>query len=106
MTLYIGIDVAKRFHVAALVGDDGAVLQVVRFDNDAAGYQLLHQTMGQYSAVEILIGMESIGHYGHALRDWLINQGLAVHIFNPLQPCRQFATFSRHVPRSTVGNAG
>lgn len=88
MTLYIGIDVAKRFHVAALVGGDGAVLQVVRFDNDAAGYQLLHKTMGQYSAVEILIGMESTGHYGHALRDWLISQGLAVHIFNPLKTNR------------------
>lgn len=63
MPLHIGIDVAKRFQVAVLVEDNGDFLQVIHFDNDAAGYQLLHQTMSQYSAAEILIAMESTEHY-------------------------------------------
>jgi transposase len=88
MTLYVGIDVAKRFQVAALVGADGEVLHTLRFDNDAAGYARLRQIMSQYSVSETLVAMESTGHYGHALRDWLLGQGFAVHIFNPLKSNR------------------
>lgn len=88
MTLYVGIDVAKRFHVAALVGEDGAVLNILRFDNDATGYQSLRQMLNPYPTSETLVGMESTGHYGHALRDWLLDQGFAIHIFNPLKTNR------------------
>lgn len=88
MTLYVGIDVAKRFHVAALAGEDGAVLGVLRFDNDASGYHSLHQILAPYPVSETLVAMESTGHYGHALRDWLLNQGFAIHIFNPLKTNR------------------
>jgi transposase len=59
MTLYVGIDVAKRFHMAALVGEDGEVLHTLRFDNDAAGYARLRQIMSQYSVSETLVAMAS-----------------------------------------------
>ena len=88
MTLYVGIDVAKRFHVAALVGDDGAVLQRRRFDNAAAGYARLEESLASYSPLETLIALESTGHYGHALRDWRVSRGWAVHVFTPLKANR------------------
>jgi transposase len=88
MTFYLGIDVAKRFHVAALAGEDGDVLHILRFDNDADGYQSLRQTLTPYPISETLVAMESTGHYGHALRDWLLDQGFDVHIFNPLKTNR------------------
>ncbi|MGQ9526137.1 MAG: IS110 family transposase [Armatimonadota bacterium] len=88
MTLYVGIDVAKRFHVAALVGEDGAVLHILRFANDATGYQRLRQLLNSYPVSETLVAMESTGHYGHALRDWLLSQSFTIHIFNPLKTNR------------------
>lgn len=88
MTLYVGIDVAKRFHVAALVDDEGDVLRTLCFDNDASGYARLHQILRGCSPSETLVAMESTGHYGHALRDWLVSQGFTIHIFNPLKTNR------------------
>lgn len=41
MTLYVGIDVAKSFHVAAIVDEEGLVLHTLRVDNNATGYQRL-----------------------------------------------------------------
>lgn len=38
MTLYVGIDVAKHFHLVAVIDPDGEVLHTRRIDNDAAGY--------------------------------------------------------------------
>jgi transposase len=88
MCLYVGIDVAKRFHVAAWVSEEGSVLHTLRFTNDATGYAQLRQTMRPGLTSETLVAMESTGHYGHALRDWLVSQGFELHIFNPLKTNR------------------
>jgi transposase len=88
MTLYVGIDVAKHFHVVAVVDPEGEVLHTRRIENDAAGYSGLDQLLGQYERSGILISLESTGHYGHALRDWLLRQGYQLHIFNPLKTNR------------------
>jgi len=88
MPLYVGIDVAKRFHVAALVDEGGIALHLFRFENDATGYACLDQALNRYSAGQTLIALESTGHYGHALRDWLVSHGWEVHIFNPLKTNR------------------
>lgn len=88
MTIYVGIDVAKRFHVAALVSEDGSVLLTFRFDNDQPGYLQLEQALKQHPLSQTLVAMESTGHYGHALRDWLVNRSFEVHIFNPLKTSR------------------
>jgi len=45
MTIYIGIDAAKTFHVACAINSQGQVLTRFRFENDAAGFQEFHQTM-------------------------------------------------------------
>lgn len=88
MALYVGIDVAKRFHVAALVDEAGTLLHTLRFDNDATGYRHLDQALNDCPASPRLAALESTGHYGHALRDWLVDHGCEVHIFNPLKTNR------------------
>lgn len=88
MSIYIGIDVAKSFHVACAINSQGRVLTQFRFDNDATGFQGFHQTIQSLSLQEgdhILCGMESTGHYGIALRDSLIRLGYSVQVFNPLK---------------------
>lgn len=88
MTLYLGIDIAKHFHVAALVNDAGTVLKTLRFSNAATGYHTLFTTLQPFPRHEILVAMESTGHYGVALRDWLVNHQFTLHIFNPLKTNR------------------
>lgn len=88
MTLYVGIDVAKYFHVVAVVDPDGAVLHTRRINNDAPGYSQLAQVLEPYDRAQVLVSLESTGHYGHALRDWLLRQGYQLHIFNPLKTNR------------------
>lgn len=39
MNIYIGIDVAKTFHIARVINSQGQVLAQLRFDNDAAGFE-------------------------------------------------------------------
>ena len=43
MTLYIGIDVAKTFHIACVINAQGQMMAQLRFDNDAAGFHQLEQ---------------------------------------------------------------
>jgi transposase len=88
MRCYVGIDVAKSFHVAALVDTEGEVIRTVRFDNDAAGYAELRQALAPYAICDTPIALESTGHYGRSLRDWLVDQGHCVHVFNPLKTSR------------------
>lgn len=89
MTIYIGIDVAKRFHIAALVDEDGQPITQLRFDNNASGYQHFFACIDRYrDGGEPVIGMESTGHYGAALRDRLVEHGYTVQVLNPLKPNR------------------
>ena len=88
MTLYIGIDVAKTFHIACVINAQGQMMAQLRFDNDAAGFHQLEQIIQRLAFPEmewVLCGMESTGHYGIALRDFLIQLGYPVQVFNPLK---------------------
>jgi transposase len=88
MTLYIGIDVAKAFHIACFINSQGQMVAQLRFDNDAAGFHELQQTILRLSLPEmvpVFCGMESTGHYGIALRDFLTQLRYPVQVFNPLK---------------------
>jgi transposase len=88
MTLYIGIDVAKTFHIACFINSQGQRVAQLRFDNDATGFHQLEQTIRRLALQKmrpVLCGMESTGHYGIALRDFLIQLGYPVQVFNPLK---------------------
>ncbi len=103
MTIYIGIDVAKRFHVAALVDDSGRLITHLCFDNNATGYQQFFACLDRHSAgTEPVIGMESTGHYGAALRDRLVEHGYTVQVLNPLKSNRS-ATSTSSRSRTTPG---
>ena len=83
---YVGIDIAKENHYAAIVSADGEVLKKpFRFKNTADGFALLKDAMSVYDKAEILIGMESTAHYGLNLLSWLFGQGYQVCVINPIQ---------------------
>lgn len=81
MNIYIGIDVAKTFHVACATDSQGEVLTQLRFENDSVGFQGLRKTIKgpcPQETGQLLWGMESTGHYGVALRDFLTRLGYSV----------------------------
>ena len=83
---YVGIDIAKENHYAAILSADGEVeRKPFRFTNTAEGFSLFKDAITVYDKEEILIGMESTAHYGENLLSWLFGQGYHVCVINPIQ---------------------
>ena len=84
----IGIDIAKRSHVAAAVDGGGkAVVKSFQFNNTADGFAKLLARLEKAGAEpgDALIGMEATGHYWIALFDFLCSHGWRVAVINPIQ---------------------
>lgn len=87
--LVVGIDIAKELHVAGAVNYRGRELgHSLKFRNDADGFERLlrwvEQLKQRYNLMEVIYGIESTGHYGTALAQWLHTRGLEVVQVNPL----------------------
>ena len=63
--IYVGIDIAKLNHYAAVLSSDGVVLtEPFKFSNDGDGFQVLSSELSDYAPESIIIGLESMAHYG------------------------------------------
>jgi hypothetical protein len=74
--LVVGIDVAKRRHVAAIRVSDGRTERSFSFSNDRIGFDKLlakaEAARARYGLSGILFALESSGPYGHGL--WLLGR--------------------------------
>lgn len=83
--LFVGIDIAKRNHEAAIIDQDGkTVRKTFRFANSHTGYNKLVQAVRELDE-PVVFGMEATGHYWLALYTHLRNDGFTVHVINPIQ---------------------
>ena len=84
--IYVGIDVAKDTHYAAVANSDGEVLvEPFAFGNDADGFCLLQSKLAAYDRDELLIGLESTGIYSENLVCFLFGSGYHLAVINPIQ---------------------
>lgn len=86
--LYVGIDIAKEKHEAAMVDSQGSILcKGFSFANSTDGAGALLARIGKLNPQnqEIAIGMEATGHYWVALYSHLVAQGKTVYVINPIQ---------------------
>lgn len=89
-TLVIGIDIAKERHAAQAINFRGIVLsnKPIIFSNDRSGFEHLERTIRKLQTThgmdDVIIGMESTGHYWFNLANWLVKQGIDVVLVNPL----------------------
>ena len=86
--LYVGIDIAKRSHVAAVIDERGkALVEPFRFNNTADGFSkfLARLTKAGASRDRSMVGMEATGHYWISLFDFLCRHGYDVAVINPIQ---------------------
>ncbi len=49
MSIYVGIDVGKFFHVAYCLDERGNRLGTLKFDNDRTGFTELEKLVGKFS---------------------------------------------------------
>ncbi len=69
--LVVGIDVAKRAHVAAIRKPDGTKEKPFSFRNDRSGFERLRarseRTRERLGLNGVVFALEATGHYGHAV---------------------------------------
>ena len=85
---YAGIDIAKRNHEAAIIGEDGQPLaESLSFANSQTGCEKLCRLFERLhiSTEKLIIGMEATGHYWLAVYAYLNERGYTVHVINPIQ---------------------
>ena len=91
-TLVVGIDLAKVAHVSVAEGPDGRFTAPFVFKNTLAGFQDLESWVqrhsGRYATERIVLGVESTGHYGKPLEEWLVQRGYEVHMVSALNTKR------------------
>lgn len=85
--LVAGIDVAKGRHVAVLRGRNGFKTAAFGFSNDRAGFEHLIEraeaVQRERGCDMVVYALEATGHYGHALRYYLMDRGLTTVGINP-----------------------
>lgn len=86
--LVIGVDIAKRSHVAVAQVYEGKVSKPLAFANSRTGFEQLLAWMDQMTArfgtKGIVIGLEPTGHYWKPLAEWLRRHGNEVRLVPPV----------------------
>lgn len=86
--MYLGFDIGKRSHDAALLDGDGTVCRQLRFAPTRAGLQQLATWLADVGPADVRIGLEATGIYWLTLHAWLQQWGApasAIQVLNPLQ---------------------
>lgn len=85
--IYLGIDIAKRLHVAAAISSDSEIIiEPFEFSNDHDGFSKLLSSTHNIRKENLIIGLESTAHYGNNLVVFLFSHGFNITVINPIQP--------------------
>ena len=88
MVISVGIDVSKDKHDCFIVSSEGEVLaDVFTISNNMDGFHcLLQRIRGCVTPQDkIKVGLEATGHYSYNLLGFLLDNGLATYVLNPLR---------------------
>ena len=84
--IYVGIDIAKLNHYAAILSSDGIILtKPFKFLNDYDGFNRLSSELSDFPLKSVIIGLESTAHYGDNLVRYLVANDYKVCVLNPIQ---------------------
>lgn len=88
MVVSVGIDVAKDKHDCFIQNSEGEVLaDVFTISNNMDGFNTLLEKIQACIAPQdkIRVGLEATGHYSYNLLGFLLDNGLATYVLNPLR---------------------
>ena len=101
--IFVGIDVAKDTHYAAVSDNSGAVLvKPFAFQNNAEGFCLLLKKLSEFDRSKPLIGLESTGIYSENLICFLYESGFRLAVINPIQTATLHKTAIRKTKTDKV----
>ena len=84
----VGIDVAKDKHDCFIQSSEGEVLaDVFTISNNMDGFNILLEKIRTCTSPQdkIKVGLEATGHYSYNLLGFLLDNGLATYVLNPLR---------------------
>ena len=84
----VGIDVAKDKHDCFIINSEGTVLaEVFTIPNNLEGFTVLLDRLRACSTPQdsIKVGLEATGHYSYNILGFLLDNGLATYVLNPLR---------------------
>lgn len=87
MTLYIGVDIAKDIHYAAMTNQHGEILlESFPFQNSKRGFDLFLDSFSSFihDSNDYIIGFESTAHYADNFIHFLESKNLSFKVINPL----------------------
>lgn len=85
---YIGFDIAKENHYASVADSNGdIIIDAFLVKNSFNGFEFFMNNLKEHNIPisESLVGLESTGHYGENLINFLHNKGFNIGIINPIQ---------------------
>lgn len=89
---YVGIDVAKNFHVVTIIdeGEKKVTAKPIRVANSSDGFTKFLEKLDAISLdrKDFLLGLEATGIYGENLWEFLHSCGYDVKLLNPFQTTR------------------
>lgn len=88
MVISVGVDVSKDKHDCFIVSSEGEILaDVFTIPNTMDGFHCLLQRIRDCTAPQdkIKVGLEATGHYSYNLLGFLLDNGLATYVLNPLR---------------------
>ena len=84
----VGIDVSKDKHDCFIINSEGTVLaDVFTIPNNMEGFTALLNKLRACSTPQdsIKVGLEATGHYSYNILGFLLDNGLATYVLNPLR---------------------
>ena len=84
----VGIDVAKDKHDCFILNSEGMVLaDVFTIPNNLEGFNILLGKLRSCTTPQdsIKVGLEATGHYSYNILGFLLDNGLATYVLNPLR---------------------
>ena len=88
MVVSVGIDVSKDKHDCFILNSEGEILSdVFTIPNSLDGFTILLQRIRDCSSSQdnIKVGLEATGHYSYNILGFLLDNGLATYVLNPLR---------------------
>jgi transposase len=89
---YVGIDIAKSFHIVSIIDDNETkvINKPFRINNDLKGFDKLVTILDSVTLDknDFLIGLEATGIYGENLLEFIKSKGYNVKLLNPFQTSR------------------
>lgn len=107
--LVVGVDIGKRRHIAAAIFPDGESVKRFKFHNDSHGFGLFLQQIRVWKqrggCKDVIVGLESTGHYMENLAYWLVDRGIKLVQVNPLHVKKSKETLDNSPGKTDVKDA-